>query len=651
MRKDNKEKEDNLILGQDKIEPKEQMKFDDDSRPDPSVEDDLGTRSTPFDKVDFPDVPEEHTTYEELLASEEYKNALDKLEQYTGIRNIGTGTNGEYAQLSYQAMSILQEIMQAENQHEEELEQLAEKIVRDYFKIPETALQFNFKLIKNTAKVKNKQTKEELQQKEEELMNDVNDLTPERAKRRLVNAMTQGHSVEGTYLFNKAANELEQITGVDNIVEKYGIFVATMMLGYWQFPPSTLDAAMGSNDDDDGQAAGKTGLDTTTNPPTVNAAAIIFPFLVHEGIKGVMEFLGKEKNPEDAEKTKAAMELEDIPEHEIWDIRLGPAIWRRLVKLFPNDIINNEDKKQIQYYIYSNIINLPTKEFLVLMKEVIGNTDDGKKLIDSMYYDISRKLDNEEVTNENSEFKNLLDELVGLSDINNEDLRSFLNDIGIGLSESVVNKISSNILKTIKEQAFNDAGEPLMTDKQYKDYSEPSEPEYDDRDFEDHTPDSKTDRDRRNKIHRKEIYNNAWSTFKELSDMLKKENIYLAYDEMSNSDTMIVCHIMTNLDKQESKGIKVNLLIFGEDGEIQIEIKSIDTGSLEKFLDHTRNEYIDHDKKRISIDFNSGADLDVVDYLLKFKKYYLPYNEAEKIVQHEEKVNDEYKTAGREYYY
>lgn len=433
MEKKQKEKDDNLLLGQNKTEPKEQMKFDDDSRPDPSTEPTLAARDTQFKSVDFPDAPEGHTTYEELLASEEYKHALDVLAQYTGERNIGTGTEGSYGQLSNQAMGILQEIMGAENQHEQELEQLAERVIYDYFKLPENALQFNFKLLKQSAKVQNKQSKEQLQQKEEELMNDVNDLTPERAKRRLINSMTQGHAVDKMYLYQTVANEVEQITGVQDIIEKYSVFISTMMLGYWQFGPDMLDAASGSggDDEDDGSAAGKTGIDTSTNPPTINAAAMIFPFLIHEGIKGVMEFLGKEKNPENPEKSKAAMDIEDQPQHEIWDIKLGPSIWRRLVSLFPDPIIEDEEKRVFQYYIYTNIINLQTKEFLVLMKEVIGKSENGKKLIDSMYYDISRKLDNEEVTNEDSEFRKLLDELTAGSDDN--ELSLFLNNIGIDL--------------------------------------------------------------------------------------------------------------------------------------------------------------------------------------------------------------------------
>ena len=34
------------------------------------------------------------------------------------------------------------------------------------------------------------------------------------------------------------------------------------------------------------------------------------------------------------------------------------------------------------------------------------------------------------------------------------------------------------IMKQLNEQAFNDAGEPLMTHQQYRDYSEPAEPDY-----------------------------------------------------------------------------------------------------------------------------------------------------------------------------
>jgi hypothetical protein len=415
-----------LILGQ-KGEQKEAMSFSDDSRPSPDVQSDLSNRETPFDKVDFPNAPEEHENYEELLASEEYKHALDKLAEYTGVRNIGTGINGQYAQLSNQAGRILGEVMRAETTHESELEQLCETLIRDYFKIPENRIQFDFKLVKQSIKLNNTQTKQQLQQKEEELADDVNELNPERAKRRIVNAMTQGHAVDGSYLFEKVVGELENIMGVQGITEKYAIFVSTMMLGYWQFPNEMLSAA-GSGE---GGASGKTRIDTSTNPPTIHAEAMIFPFLIHEAIKGVMEFLGKERKPENPENYEKAKDLEDQVQHEIWDIRLGRAIWKRLTNLYPDAIVTDEEKKKIQYYIYVNIVNLPVKEFLLLFKEIMGGTDMGKTLIGAIYYDLTRKVDNETVTTSDSEFKRLMDEF--MEEHKDDDLTDFLSQMGISL--------------------------------------------------------------------------------------------------------------------------------------------------------------------------------------------------------------------------
>lgn len=56
------------------------------------------------------------------------------------------------------------------------------------------------------------------------------------------------------------------------------------------------------------------------------------------------------------------------------------------------------------------------------------------------------------------------------------------NSNKIKIKESELRSLIKNtIVKVIKEDVFNDAGEPMMTHSQYRDYSEPSEPdEYDD---------------------------------------------------------------------------------------------------------------------------------------------------------------------------
>jgi hypothetical protein len=404
----------------------EDMKFADDSRPDSGVTNKLVDRETPFKKVDFPEPDEEgYNNYEELLASDEYTTALGRLSRYTGVSNIGTGIQGRYYQLSMQASRILSEIQNAERNHEAELEELCERLIREHFKVPENRLQFDIKLQSESIQVNQDAEEDEVQEQEEELVDEI--LNLERAKRRLLNAMTQGHAVDGTWMFEDVIPEIQRITGVQNLTDKYAIFVSTMMLGYWQFPEEMMEATIS-----EAQGAGKTRLDSTTNPPTVIARAVIFPFLIHETIKGVMEFLSKQRNPEDPERVQKAMDLEDTVLHEIWDIRLGPAIWRRLYSLYPEAIKNEEEKKKLQYFIYSNVANLPVKEFLVLMKEVIGNTEMGKKLIGAMYYDLTRKVDSEEVTQSTSEFRKLIEELA--PKVSGESLQDMLSGLGISLS-------------------------------------------------------------------------------------------------------------------------------------------------------------------------------------------------------------------------
>ena len=146
-----------------------------------------------------------------------------------------------------------------------------------------------------------------------------------------------------------------------------------------------------------------------------------------------MEFLHKERRPENPELSQRARDLEDSVKHETWDIRLGPAIWRRVMNLFPDAVKNDEDKKKLQFYMLSNIANLPVKEYLITMKEVISGSDDGKKLMGAIYYDLSRKTDNETMTKTESEFRRVIDSLK--DKYSEDDLSDFLSSMGIGLSK------------------------------------------------------------------------------------------------------------------------------------------------------------------------------------------------------------------------
>lgn len=411
---------------------KEQMTFSDNSRPSPDVETAIRQNQTSFKDVDILK-PNEPNNYIDLLASEQYKSALDKLNQYTGEQNIGTGTSQKYAELSMKAFNALNQIKESERNHKEELEKLCVDLIIEHFNIPEGALQFNFKLANSvsTQIEKKKQTKEDIEQKEPKLANEINNLTKERAKRRLINAMIQGNSVDSTYLFNKIADKIVEITGDNYIIEKYAILSSVMMLGYWQFPDQMLSSAMGGGGG--GAAAGKASINLDTDPPTINAESIVFPFLIHEAIKGVMEFLSTQKEP--TENELLAKDLEDELVHEIWDIRIGPAIWRRLLDTYPETVLTNENEKKLTFYLYQELVNTPAREFLAAMKEIIQKTEIGKKLIGAMFYDLKTILDGEIDDESETQYRRVMNELLPKDeiediDVDDIDIDDFLSELG-----------------------------------------------------------------------------------------------------------------------------------------------------------------------------------------------------------------------------
>jgi hypothetical protein len=122
--------------------------------------------------------------------------------------------------------------------------------------------------------------------------------------------------------------------------------------------------------------------------------------------------------------------------YEIWDLRLGPAIWRRLYESFPIETLE-EQNKNLQNYIMMEIFALPAKKFLVLMKEIMGETDRGKRLIALIYGGIVKMLRDEDYEDAMEQYQTELDSMSNNTNDDQllNDLNGFLGDKGISLSK------------------------------------------------------------------------------------------------------------------------------------------------------------------------------------------------------------------------
>ena len=369
------------------------MNFTTADRPDQGLQDKLTTGDTPLKKVPFPK-PQENTNqnYQELLASERYRQVIENMRRYTNFRGNINGLQGMMP-LSQLTMSSYMRIMEIERAHREELEQLAIELVLKEMGIPEDAFQFDVKIttpedvdMGKFNQQQDEEPNEESVELEKELFNDFENLSIEKAKRRFINALIQGAAEKGHYMYHMVEPRLREITGSNDLINLYGVMMSTNDLSYWQFSDEMIKSAGAAE-----SVAGKEEVDRNTNPPTIVARGINFPVIVHEIIKGIMEVIAIQGRNDNEEIQSEVDQSEDTLEKEMWDIRLGPVIWSKLVTKFPEKVLD-EGQRELQNYILMEIFRLPARDFFVFMKVVLENTEQGKRLLEDLLNDIEGKL-------------------------------------------------------------------------------------------------------------------------------------------------------------------------------------------------------------------------------------------------------------------
>jgi hypothetical protein len=416
------------------------MDFDSNDRPDSGVEDKLKQGETPFKKVPLPKTGEEpNKNFQEVLGSERYKQLLATLRRYVPNAPTLRGMDGVMS-LQHLLMNAHNTIVQAELNHREELERLAVDLVMKEMGIPEGSIEFDAKIIGmgevNTDDFNNDQDNEENPEEvdisndidlgvEVNLFNELQGLDVEKAKRRLINSIIQGASNKGHYMYHLAPEKIGEITGNPNLINMYGIMMSINDLSYWQLSDETIKQ-MGNS------GAGKEQVERPEDEDGVAkvvARGINFPVLVHELIKGVLELFAIQGRPEDEDTYDEVESSEDTLEKEMWDLRLGPAIWDRLRSQFPEDIVIDENKRELQNYLLVEIFKLPAKKFLVFMREVLQGTENGKRLMNELMDGINKMFNDQAYEDAVSIFRNDLEDVADESEP--DDINSFLNSLGI----------------------------------------------------------------------------------------------------------------------------------------------------------------------------------------------------------------------------
>lgn len=405
------------------------MFFYSQDRPDKGIIDKLSANNTPLTKVPLPkDLVEPYTNYQELLASERYKQVIENVRKYTDIEASYKGMNSVMQQSLGDMMDAFYRITNIEEFHIPELEKLAVKLVLEEFGIPEDAVEIDAKIVKygkidtrdfNTesiSQMNNNPSEVSIDDNTPEIKTefDEDELNLERAKRRLINALIQGASKKGHYMYHLVYDELMQIFDSEDLIKYYGIMMSINDLNYWQMSDNMIGGLSNS-------VAGKVKIERPSNEENdseeeeepkakIVARGITFPVLVHELIKGVMELFSHQGEPDNKELFLEVMALEDTLEKEMWDLRLGASIWDRLRSQYPDEVLE-EENKELQNYILVELFKLPAKEFLNVMREIMAGTNKGKKIMNDLLVIIRKRFKEEDYREVMSQFQDDLDDL------------------------------------------------------------------------------------------------------------------------------------------------------------------------------------------------------------------------------------------------
>jgi hypothetical protein len=222
-----------------------------------------------------------------------------------------------------QAQQMFMQLMRMESRHKQELVELAKKIVSEIYGIEAGEVQLDAELSNEVATPE--PSNKELDELSPEELSHVN-------KRITLNTMTQGAAVHQMMsVHHMIDNEIRQIN--PRLLEMYTRFSKMAHKQYWLIDIAMMLGQMGSRVGSEEVSFDENG------EPVVVARAVIFPILVQELSKGIMELLnihGYSELPPDLQQV--IIEYGDEVEDEPWLIQIGPPLWKKFLSVMPRGI-------------------------------------------------------------------------------------------------------------------------------------------------------------------------------------------------------------------------------------------------------------------------------------------------------------------------
>jgi hypothetical protein len=337
----------------------------------PTLEDELVNQRHSLGK--HPAIPDgDETSFEEKIMGERFLEVTNRYKRAFDVDSIDNNV------LLKNMMPLVYESIALESDHKEALEKLAEKMIREEYDMDEDTVEIVAEL---TSNISLEGTKKNEKPMPVEGMNfnshdDIANANDEVYKRRFLNAMTQGAAKKCNHMFHMVDDDLIKLN--PKLPNRYAKMMAAADYMYYVIPNM-----------DNGVTGGivRVEFPSKKNPKArIHAQGMVFPVLIHELVKGVMELLSAHGLPKNKNVAKYVINKADFLAAEPWDMRLGPAIWGK----FTENI--DVDDFGLKHHVYSELAKLPAKEFHGQMREIMAGTKMGKKIVKKIMDEVKQDI-------------------------------------------------------------------------------------------------------------------------------------------------------------------------------------------------------------------------------------------------------------------
>jgi hypothetical protein len=271
--------------------------------------------------------------------------------------------NEELMQTLARSQKLLNGVIQAEDGYRDELEMIAAQIVTDAYPIIDYA---NIKIDAKIVGMNNLNIQPSPGEVSIEDMPETEET--EKAKRRIINGITQGASIRGAFGFMVFKEYLDEIN--PELVDKYNKILKSVFGIYDNEDAIAMILAALSQGQKMQGGESEMEYDEENEQFVIKAKAICFPMLVHEIVKGLYEIVGTEGFGADKEKNQAIVGAVDKLSNEPRDLQYGKFIYDAISKIYNE---SNIDDARVRELFFAEVYKLIDDEFFPFIENAIND--------------------------------------------------------------------------------------------------------------------------------------------------------------------------------------------------------------------------------------------------------------------------------------